>query len=172
MAKYIEKNGPFLVTFITVVFSWCYIDYIFPLLQPKAENITNITITLASVFLSFIGAMYGVLISLKDDPLVKHLNKYNIISLIRHYTQISFYSNCIALIVSFWFLISNTDTNSYGKYEIIVQLSLLIFTCCASFRMLRILGAFVQTIEHKKEEIHIPSLKKNCTHANRSNYDN
>ena len=28
MAKYIEKNGPFLVTFITVVFSWCYIDYI------------------------------------------------------------------------------------------------------------------------------------------------
>ena len=45
MAKYIEKNGPFLVTLITVVFSWCYIDYIFPLLQPKAENITNITIT-------------------------------------------------------------------------------------------------------------------------------
>ena len=158
----LERYGPYILTLIVAT---CYIyfsDIFFTKLQPNTEKIATVTITLASIFLGFIGVMYGVLISLKDAPLMKKLCQFHIIQDIRKYTQESFYSNWTAILLSFFLIFTKHDCQDYSLYNVFMQVIVLTFMCCTSIRMYLILYEFVVQIQPPqclKNEIYSPSFK-------------
>ena len=162
MNRKLERYGPYILTMVVAI---CYIyfsDYLFISIQPKTEKIATIIITLASIFLGFIGVMYGILISLKDSLLMKNLYKYLIIKDIKKYTQESFYSNWVAILLSFFFIFTKSGSQDYNLYDVLIQISVLTFMCCTAFRMYFILYGFVMQVhppESLKNEIYTPSFK-------------
>ena len=142
MRRWFERLYP-LITSICIL-----IGYIFFLedchassLSSNSNNIITITITLASIFLGFIGVMLGAIISIRFTSMMDVLVQRNAILDLISYVKHSFASECISLAIAIGTLLINTPNAPLPKWEIYLLIFCISYMILSTIRIILILFA-------------------------------
>ncbi len=158
-----EKYYP--LAFSVFVLASCLIfqDYFYPILIINFEKLLNAMLTLSSIFLSFIGVMYGVLLTIKDSSLMQFLKHYERTQDLKSYINQAFFSDWVAIFFSLLLLMLLENTAPYIEIAITVSLVIMAYMLANSYRMIRLLSKIVDTSYNETDKkfnkkIHTPSF--------------
>ena len=160
--RVLEKQYPKIFVLCTLLICYIFQDYLCLNLTNKLDKIFNATLALSGIFLSFVGVMYGVLLSLKNSKVMELLSQYNGTADLKSYLREAFIADWIALFYSLIYLIFSPQ--DYINVIICTNLVIMIYMITTSYRMISLLSKLVDISygENNKRfdrKIHMPKFK-------------
>lgn len=145
MRRLWERTYPYILTIIcTFLYHFCIPSDFKNILRGNIPNIAMSLISLAGIFLSFIGAILGVLVSIKNTKFESVLNENKATRDLINYIKECFFFSFVSFVVGVFLLMIYSSSELVDEKTtdiIIIVLLLMIFS---AYRVILILFAFVE----------------------------
>lgn len=150
---------------VLVAFLCCVLnDAIIYALMNNIDKIINATITLSSIFLGFVGVMYGVVLGLKDSKIIKVLQYFKRMQDLNYFIQEARRANWIGLVLSLLLMLFIDRLEQFHiRIVTIVVVVVLLYMIVTSYRIIHILSVIMDNVysENTKrlnKKMHTPSF--------------
>jgi len=144
MPRKCEKIYPYFLGILFTVLYHLYIpNEIKNILETNAPNLATAIISLSGIFLSFVGAILGVLASIKTTDIGNILKEQNAFKVLVRYIKECCVVSFLAFLIGVYFLMVYSAFQSITWIEIDIILLIFFIMTFSAFRIILILFAFV-----------------------------